>query len=63
MKTVWIIGESDDHLEAAFTTQAAAETYLDKARDSSSWWITYIPLNPAEPGPKDPLRGLGGISA
>lgn len=53
--SVWIVCQSDDYLEAAFTTKAAAEAWKAK-RDAeyfarhgadSSWWIEEVALDPA----------------
>ena len=75
-RTVWIVGESDDHLEAAFTTEAAADAYLAKIRERDGttaevwqggtyyndfWWMTEVSLDPIAPGERDPLQGLGGL--
>lgn len=69
LTSVWIVGESDDHLEAAFTSQHDAEACMaanvaaDKSNGLSGahWWVTEIPLNPTGAPSHNPLRGLGGL--
>ena len=52
-RVVWVLGESDDLLEAAFTTLEAAEEWkrrLDEralgGAPHSMWWIEEVPLDP-----------------
>ncbi len=45
---VWVVGESDDWLEAAFSDEAAARAYCD-GKTGPHWWVKQLPLDP----PKD----------
>lgn len=49
--TAWVLGESDDHIEAIFLTEGAARAYaaakgIDLEGWESHWWLDECPLEP-----------------